>query len=143
PAHELTKAGTLVGTADYMAPEQAVDSHQADIRADIYSLGCTLYYLLTGQPPFPHGTVMQKLFSHNQEEPRPIEQLRVDLPDGLGPVVRRMMSKAPQDRYQTPGEAAAALAPFCTAPETSPPTVQDAEPGAIQRFPVIPQAVPM
>jgi formylglycine-generating enzyme required for sulfatase activity/tRNA A-37 threonylcarbamoyl transferase component Bud32 len=141
PAHELTKAGTLVGTADYMAPEQAVDSHQADIRADIYSLGCTLYYLLTGQPPFPHGTVMQKLFSHNQEEPRPVEQLRVDLPDGLGPVVRRMMAKAPQDRYQTPGETAAALAPFCTAPETSPPTVQDAEPGAIQRFPAVPQAV--
>jgi formylglycine-generating enzyme required for sulfatase activity/tRNA A-37 threonylcarbamoyl transferase component Bud32 len=141
PTHELTKAGTLVGTADYMAPEQAVDSHSADIRADIYSLGCTLYYLLTAQPPFPHGTVMQKLFFHNQEEPQPLETVRVDLPDGLAAVVRRMMAKQPADRYQTPGAVAEALAPFVQAAAASP--LPSIESDAIQQFPSIPQAMPV
>src|SRR5262245_48689457 len=100
----------LMGTADYLAPEQAVDFHQADIRADIYSLGCTIYYLLTGQAPFAGGTMAEKLLKHQQQPPPALEQFRDDLPSGLAPVLRKMLAKRPQDRYQTPGEVAAALA---------------------------------
>jgi len=107
----MTAVGTLlVGTLDYMAPEQARDFHQADIRADIYSLGCTLYFLLTGQPPFPEGWLAHKLMQHQNAEPRPIEQVRADLPPWLPAVVRLMLAKSPEDRFQTPAELAAVLA---------------------------------
>jgi formylglycine-generating enzyme required for sulfatase activity/tRNA A-37 threonylcarbamoyl transferase component Bud32 len=99
----------LIGTADYLAPEQALDFHQADIRADIYSLGCTLYYLLTGQPPFAGTTLAQKLIHHQQHDPPGLEQFRSDLPSGLSPVLRKMLAKRPEDRYQTPAEVVAAL----------------------------------
>jgi len=102
----------MVGTADYMAPEQANDPSSTDIRSDIYSLGCTLYFLLTGQPPFAGGTLAQKLLRHQMKEPPPIEEQRGDLPPGLQDVIRKMMAKQPEDRYQTPAEVAAALAPF-------------------------------
>jgi serine/threonine-protein kinase len=111
---ELTETGVMMGTPDYVAPEQAIDTHRADIRADIYSLGCTLYHLLTGELPFPSESRLKKLLAHQQAEPEPVEKLRPDLPKGLGEVVRRMMAKRPEDRYQTPAEAAAALAPFST-----------------------------
>jgi serine/threonine protein kinase len=68
-----------MGTLDYMAPEQALDFHKADIRADIYSLGCTFYYLLTGKPPFPEGTLTQKLLRHQQAQPTSVTQLRRDI----------------------------------------------------------------
>jgi formylglycine-generating enzyme required for sulfatase activity len=99
----------LMGTADYLAPEQALDFHRADIRADIYSLGCTMYYLLTGQPPFPGSTLAEKLLRHQQAEPPPLEQLRADVPAGLSAVVGKMLAKRPEDRYQTPGDLAAEL----------------------------------
>jgi serine/threonine-protein kinase len=109
----LTPAGSvMVGTPDYLAPEQALDFHAADIRADIYSLGCTLYYLLTGRPPFPGGTLTQKLLMHQQAQAPPLEEFRADLPQGLAAVVGRMMAKRPEQRYQTPGELAALLADF-------------------------------
>ncbi|HVS37053.1 MAG TPA: protein kinase [Gemmataceae bacterium] len=108
----LTRIGSMMGTADYMAPEQAVDSHAADIRADIYSLGCTLYHLLAGQPPYPGGSLAAKLIRHQQDQPTPIERLCSDVAPGLAAVVRRMMARRPQDRYQTPQQAAVALAPF-------------------------------
>ena len=108
----LTTTGTVIGSCDYMAPEQAGDAHRADIRADIYSLGCTLYHLLSGRPPFPGGTSWDKLARHAGEEPEPLNRLRPDLPPGLSAVVRKMTAKAAADRYQTPAEAAAALAPF-------------------------------
>jgi WD40 repeat protein len=111
-ASGVTGQGTLLGTVDYLAPEQADDARQADIRSDIYSLGCTLYHLLTGQPPFPKGTVVQKVMAHTQREPQSIQELRPDLPAGLDAVVRRMMAKSPGDRYQTPAEVWAELAPF-------------------------------
>jgi serine/threonine-protein kinase len=111
---ELTEPGAVVGTADYMAPEQALDSRQADIRADIYSLGCTLYFLLAGQPPFPGGTSMEKLFSHHQMEPLPIEHCRPEVSPELVVVLRKMMAKKREERFQTPNEVAAALQPFCT-----------------------------
>jgi serine/threonine protein kinase/WD40 repeat protein len=108
----LTQDGAVMGTPDYMAPEQAEDSRRVDIRADVYALGCTLYHVLAGRPPFPGGSVMEKLIKHRLEEPRPVEALRGDLPEGLGPVIRKMMAKDPAARFQTPAEAAEALTPF-------------------------------
>jgi WD40 repeat protein/serine/threonine protein kinase len=103
----LTPNGALMmGTPDYLAPEQALDFHAADSRADLYSLGCTLYYLLTGQPPFPGGTLAQKLLRHQHAEPA---LTRSDLPAGLVAILRRLMAKHPHDRFQTPLEAATAL----------------------------------
>jgi serine/threonine protein kinase len=113
----------LMGTADYLAPEQAVDFHAADIRADIYSLGCTLYYLLTGRPPFPATTLVEKVLRHQQAEPPDLKNLRSDVPDGLVAIARRTLAKRPADRYQTPGELADALAPWCGASGTSTSTV--------------------
>jgi serine/threonine protein kinase len=114
-AGDLTSTGVVMGTADYIAPEQADDPHRADIRADLYSLGCTLYFLLTGQPPFPEGNFMQKVIAHSQSTPRPLTDFRNDLPPGLEQALGRMMAKGPAQRYQTPGEAARALVPFATA----------------------------
>ncbi|HEV3260605.1 MAG TPA: serine/threonine-protein kinase [Gemmataceae bacterium] len=105
----------LLGTPDYIAPEQAVDPGRADIRADIYSLGCTLYYLLAGQPPFAAGTQAEKLLGHQQVEPPAVEQLRPELPADLLPVIRKMMSKQLPDRYATPADVARALEPFAQA----------------------------
>jgi serine/threonine protein kinase len=102
----------MMGTADYLAPEQALDFHKADIRADIYSLGCTFYYLLAGQPPFAGGNLAHKVAKHLQAEPPPIEQFRQDLPPRVGLVLRRMLAKRAEDRYQTPAEVAQALAPL-------------------------------
>jgi membrane protein implicated in regulation of membrane protease activity len=110
-AASLTKVGTVVGTPDYMAPEQAANSQAADIRADIYSLGCTLYHLLAGQVPFPEGTVVDKLLAHMERQPRPLTELRRDLPAELVRVVERMLAKDPAERYQSPNEVAEALAP--------------------------------
>src|SRR5262249_14372399 len=77
---------------------------------DIYSLGCTFYFLLTGQPPFGSGSVTQKLMRHQQAEATPIEKMRLGLPPGLPPILNKMLAKNPGDRYQTPGEVAAAIA---------------------------------
>jgi serine/threonine-protein kinase len=99
----------MMGTPDYMAPEQAVDFHSADIRSDIYSVGCTLYYVLTGKPPFPGGSPFQKLLRHQQMDPPPIESLRPDVPAELAATLNKMLAKQPEERYQTPGEVAEAL----------------------------------
>ena len=109
----VTIDGTVVGTPDFMSPEQAKNSRGVDLRADVYSLGCTLYYVLTGQPPFPKGTVMEKLLQHQLEDPRPVEQAREGIPDGLAFIVRRMLAKKPEDRFQSINDVAVALAPFC------------------------------
>lgn len=99
----------VLGTADYLSPEQALDSHTVDVRADIYSLGCTLYFLLTGHPPFPEGTLTQRLLAHQTKVPTPIEQDRPDAPASLVAIATKMMQKKPENRYQTAKEAAAAL----------------------------------
>jgi tRNA A-37 threonylcarbamoyl transferase component Bud32 len=109
----LTGPNTLMGTADYVAPEQACDARGADIRADIYSLGCTLYYLLAGRPPFPEGSTAAKIAAHLSQTPRPVTEVRPDVPDGLQQVLARMMAKAPDGRYQEPAGVVQALAPFC------------------------------
>jgi serine/threonine-protein kinase len=105
----LTHAGTVMGTPDFMSPEQASDAHAVDIRSDLYSLGCTLYYLLAGLPPFPDGSLMDKLIKHKFATPRPIESRRPEVSPRLAGVVRRLLAKRPEDRYQTPGELAAVL----------------------------------
>jgi len=102
----------VLGTADYVAPEQVANSHLADIRADIYSLGATAYYLLAGHPIFPTGTVSQKLIWHGTKEPTPIRQIRPDIPEELAIIVMRMLAKEPRQRYQTPAELQAALLPL-------------------------------
>jgi eukaryotic-like serine/threonine-protein kinase len=99
----------VLGTADYLAPEQALNSHGADLRADIYSLGCTLYFLLTGHPPFPEGTIPERLLKHQVEMPPSIFNDRPETPPTLVNICNRMMAKKPQDRYQTAGEVAEKL----------------------------------
>lgn len=107
-----TQAGALMGTPDYMPPEQARDAGTADSRADVYSLGCTLYHLLTGRPPFPGGTPIEKVARHLTEDVPALDAAALGLPAGLAEVVARMTARDPGQRYQTAGEAAAALAPF-------------------------------
>src|SRR5262245_46305584 len=109
----LTKEDLLLGTPDYVAPEQAYDPGTSDVRADIYSLGCTLFHLLTGQPPFPGGTLEEKL-RHHESTPAPdLRERCPDLPLGLAQVVQTMLAKKPGARYKTPAALAAALGPFC------------------------------
>ncbi len=91
----------VLGTADYLAPEQSINSHTADLRADIYSLGCTFYFVLTGHPPFPEGTLAQRLMKHHTEEPASIMKDRPDAPQDLLRIVSKMMAKKVKERYQT------------------------------------------
>lgn len=102
----------VLGTPDYLSPEQARDLRDVDIRSDLYSLGCTFYWLLTGQVPFPGGSAMEKLNRHANEEPQPVEGLRPLIPLEIATIVRRMMAKKPELRYQTPRELADELAQF-------------------------------
>lgn len=99
----------VLGTADFLAPEQAIDSHKVDLRADIYSLGCTLYYALTGHPPFTDGSLVQRLLAHQTRRPPSIKYDRPDIPEDLLAIVERMMAKKPGDRYQTAAEVADVL----------------------------------
>jgi uncharacterized protein (TIGR03067 family) len=112
PDGGISGAGLVLGTADYIAPEQAADPHGADVRSDLYSLGCTLYFLLTGSPPFPGPSVLEKLTAHRTRQPRPLAEFRSDVPAGLVAVLERMTAKDPAARYQTPAAVADALAPF-------------------------------
>ena len=111
PLH-LTTFGSVMGTPDYIAPEQARDAHSADIRADIYSLGCTLCFLLKGEAPFEADSVVDKLKAHADQEPPALNELRNDVPNELADIVSRMMAKDPADRFQTPSAVATALAAF-------------------------------
>lgn len=100
---------SILGTADYLSPEQALDSHKVDTRTDIYSLGCTCYFMLTGQPPFPDGSVAQRLLAHQVKSPTAIEKLRSDVPVDLVTIVEQMIAKSADDRYQTSDEVAEAF----------------------------------
>ncbi|PQO38647.1 serine/threonine protein kinase [Blastopirellula marina] len=105
---DLTASGMTLGTFDYISPEQARDPRSADVRSDLYSLGCTFFFMLTGRPPFPEGTVLQKLLSHSGEEPPDPREFRPELPDEVVQILSRLMAKNPNDRYQKPGELIAA-----------------------------------
>jgi eukaryotic-like serine/threonine-protein kinase len=141
----LTHVQTILGTPDYMAPEQARDSRAADIRSDLYSLGCTFYFALTGEVPFPAESSLEKLMKHALEEPVPVEKRRPEVPPAVAAVVRRMLAKSPEDRYQSPGELAEALTRLLPAgtpilpPDFSPPAPPAASPGrTVRRRRVVP-----
>src|SRR5262249_2472868 len=108
----LTGVNMVVGTPDYIAPEQAEDSHLADFRSDVYALGCTLYHMLTGHVPFPNESILRKLDGHRTQEPPSIRSLRPEIPEGLAAVIAKMMAKRPCDRYESAGAVAEALEPF-------------------------------
>jgi serine/threonine protein kinase len=111
---------SILGTADYVAPEQAVDSSNVDIRADLYSLGATLYFLLAGRPLFPEGRTAQKLVWQQVKDPTPIDRLRADVEPALTNIIHTLLQKRPADRFQTPAEVFDALAPW-TQEEVLPP----------------------
>ncbi len=152
-APQATRQGSMMGTPDYVAPEQIADASSVDIRADIYSLGCTAYHLLTGSPPFKGDDLRHKLRCHIVEEPELVERLRPDIPPEFAALVRRMMRKEPAERPQKPHEVADALAKFAVAspapelgtaswpnpqgdtipPSISPSLTEEVKPGTIQR----------
>ena len=115
PARRLTTLGVVMGTLDYIAPEQALDSRRADIRSDLYSLGCTLYFLLTGRVPFPLDEPMAKLLAHSCETPVPLEQLRAETAPQVCAIAAKLMAKRPDERYQTPAELILDLADYSLA----------------------------
>ena len=119
----------VMGTADYLAPEQAINSHGVDLRADIYSLGCTMYFLLVGHPPFPNGTLAQRIANHQSVEPPCLTTLREDVPESLLGIVQTMMCKDADERMQTCDDVQAALEHFL-ATEEIPESVTLIEPEA-------------
>jgi eukaryotic-like serine/threonine-protein kinase len=128
---QTAKAGTLMlqndkaflGTPDYVSPEQARDMHAVDIRSDLYSLGCTFYYALTARRPFHRTTLLEVVVQHLEQDPEPLEACRPDVPEPVRAIVRRLMAKEPGERFQTPAELVAALAPWSLAdpPQAGPP----------------------
>jgi serine/threonine protein kinase/formylglycine-generating enzyme required for sulfatase activity len=108
----LTQTGAYMGTAGYVAPEQAMNAGKADIRSDIYSLGCVIYHLLAGRPPFRADTLLQTIMAHVNEPPPSLLEVRPDIPEALWQVLTRMLAKDPAQRFQTPLEVARALQPF-------------------------------
>lgn len=99
---DLTASGVTLGTFDYISPEQARDPRCADIRSDIYSLGCTFFFMLSGRPPFPEGTVLQKLLQHQGDEPPDIRVFQPSIPAEVALLIQKMMAKDPRQRFQTP-----------------------------------------
>lgn len=123
---QLTSEGAVLGTPDYLAPEQARNAHTADIRADIYSLGCVLFRLLTGKPPFPEKNVFQQVLRHATDEIPPIRDLEPAVPAGLQQVIGRMAAREARQRYASPGQAAKALLEYL--PGRQPPRPPDPAP---------------
>jgi serine/threonine protein kinase len=138
-ALELTAEGALLGEPDYMAPEQARDAHAADIRADIYSLGCVLYHMLAGRPPFPDANRVRKLVRHVTETPRPVKESNPQVHDAVQQVLDRMLAKDPAQRYPTPETAIEAVQKCLTRLTTTP-----AAPAAkVAPAPPVPMAMPV
>jgi serine/threonine protein kinase len=111
----------VLGTADYLAPEQALDSSGVDIRADIYSLGATFYFMLAGKPPFPEGSAAQKLVWHQMKEPTSLKEVRPELSNDIVAIVERMLKKVPEQRYSLPADVAIALSTLTSVPIPPPP----------------------
>ncbi len=135
----LTAEGIMLGTPDYVAPEQSLDAAKADIRADIYSLGCTLYYLLSGRPPFAGSSLAAVLMAHQMEEAKPLNLVRPEVPEELAAVVRKMMAKSPAKRYQTPLEVVQALSPFIKQGATPKPSLELSS-GGVEAKPAVRKA---
>ena len=108
PGTIVTKDNTVMGTPDYLSPEQARSLHKTDIRSDLYSLGCTFYFLLTGQVVFPGGGTLDKLIRHGAEKAADVRDARPETPAEVAAIVAKLLAKHPPDRYQTPAELAAA-----------------------------------
>jgi serine/threonine protein kinase len=125
---ELTNEGALLGTPNYMAPEQARSAHNVDIRADLYSLGCVLYHCLTGQPPFPDASVVRQIMRHTMERPRPLGDFLTDVPPALQQVMDTLLAKDPAQRYATPDAAAAAIEVLRQSPAPAPPPAEPEAP---------------
>jgi putative intracellular protease/amidase len=127
PRAELTQVGAVMGTPDYMAPEQTRGAHDVDIRADIYSLGCTLYFLLKGTAPFPRGSKTQKMRAQVEESADALVE-DSGFPPDVAAIIRKMMAKNPANRYQTPAEVAKALLDVTrSAANIEPPTLPVAD----------------
>lgn len=118
-AEGLTRTGDLLGTLDFMAPEQMLDTRGAGPKADIYALGCTLYYLLSGEPPYGGRTVSEKLLRHRQQPVPPIRALHPDAPPALDRLLQRMLAKRPEDRPADMDEVVAALEPLAESPDSA------------------------
>ncbi len=125
-AHRVTQEGFVLGTPDFLAPEQAQSPTGVDIRADIYALGATLYYLLTARVPFEAATPTEKLLKHITEPPPNLLAVRPDAPPQLAALIAWLMAKRPEDRPQTPAQVALSLAPFGLPPSAPPPYQQPA-----------------
>ena len=108
----MTQSNALIGTVDYMAPEQASNPKNADHRSDIYSLGCTLFYVLTGRPPFTGETLIERLIAHREQPVPRLSVIRPDVPATLDLVIERMLAKSPADRFASLGELIAELEAF-------------------------------
>ena len=102
--NDLTASGVTLGTFDYISPEQARDPRNADARSDIYSLGCTFFFMLTGRPPFSEGTMLQKLLQHQGDEPPDVRDFQPNIPPYISQIIQKMMAKDPKSRYQTASE---------------------------------------
>lgn len=141
---QLTAEGAVLGTPDYLAPEQAKDARAADIRSDIYSVGCVLYHCLAGRPLFPEKNIMTQMVKHATEQPAPLSATVQNLPAGFQELIDRFLAKSPDERFQTPADAATALQSFAlggsppAAPSTTVPAFQSWLAGA---QPVLPQPV--
>src|SRR5262249_33118803 len=136
-----THQGTIMGTPDFLAPEQALDARQVDIRADLYSLGCTFFFLITGRPPFGEFPLMKKLMMHQIAKPRPIRELQPNVSAEVEQIINKLMAKLPEGRFQTPLELANALAALDTLDLTSLPLRKSAPeppPAAPEKAPSLP-----
>lgn len=107
--HAGTTESSIIGTVDYMAPELALDPQNVDPRADIYSLGCVLFFCLVGQPPFAGGTLAERIVKHQAQPPPDLQRLRPDVPEALAGIYRRMLAKSPRDRFASAGDVVRAL----------------------------------
>ncbi|MCA9197272.1 MAG: serine/threonine protein kinase [Planctomycetales bacterium] len=131
----------LLGTADYLAPEQAVDCYDVDSRADIYSLGCTLFYLLSGHPPFAGGTFAQRIQKHQTDEPPDVALYRPDCPPSVVQYCVRMLQKEPADRYQTMAEVADELEAWLASQNNEPKRAAKETPSSIEGAVIVPASI--
>jgi serine/threonine-protein kinase len=133
----LTRTGTMIGTPEYLAPEQANDSRHVDIRADLYSLGCTFYYLLCGRPPFTGDNVVATIYHHLETPPPPIQSLRPEVSSEIAAVVHKLLAKRPEERFQKPVDLVVELERLAK----EPPTIPLARPDQSQKPSAIPAPV--